>query len=77
MLGTDGKDLRQRAVSQPVSQPGVYQEESILKRRVKMAEEGRTPLNMGEDIRRAPSWVPRRLTKTQTVNHRSLWMMIY
>ena len=46
MLGTDGKDLRQRAVSQPVSQPGVYQEESILKRRAKMAEEDRTPLNM-------------------------------
>ena len=44
MLGTDGKELRQRAVSQPVSQPGVYQEEAILKRRAKMAEQDRTPI---------------------------------
>jgi len=46
MLGADGQELRQRAVPNPVSQPGVYQEESILARRAKMREEDRSPPNM-------------------------------
>ena len=46
MLGADGTELRQRTVAQPVSEPGRYQEESILKRRAKMAQEDREPPNM-------------------------------
>ena len=46
MLGADGAELRQRTVAQPVSEPGRYQEESILKRRAKMAQEDREPPNM-------------------------------
>mmetsp|Transcript_59813 Transcript_59813/g.50674 ORF Transcript_59813/g.50674 Transcript_59813/m.50674 type:complete len:220 (-) Transcript_59813:91-750(-) len=46
MLNGDGSELRHRPVAQPVSQPGVYQEESILRRHAKMREEDMEPVNM-------------------------------
>lgn len=45
MMNPDGS-LRQRTVTNPVSQPGVYQEESILRRRAKMAQEDREPVSI-------------------------------
>jgi len=46
MLNSDGSELRHRPVAQPVSQPGVYQEESIIRRHAKMREEDMEPVNM-------------------------------
>jgi hypothetical protein len=46
MLAADGSELRHRPVAQPVSEPGKYQEESILVRRAKMAQEDREPANL-------------------------------